>query len=170
MTYKFTKIPAYLPGARAEPFHWGSNLKFESIFIPGKKVWILIPNSDSQCCQVLARNRSVRFQNSLWCRSSDCFLPVYEAMFLVAALYFCRGKNSGILFGQLCSATLLHTHREVDAHMAEQHDSSGVEYFAFYIQPARNNDQKVLSVLSGVEGSADGHITGFVADEFDCEA
>ena len=70
---------------------------------------------------------------------------------------------------QLCATPLLHTHEEVDAHMAERHNSSGVEYFSFHIQPGQDTEQKVLSVLSKTSRSP-AQIEGFVCDEFESVA
>ncbi len=60
---------------------------------------------------------------------------------------------------QLCAAPLLHSHEEVDAHMARKHDSSGVEYFSFHIQPS------LCSVIAPPTPSK-----GFIHDEFEAAA
>ena len=44
-------------------------------------------------------------------------------------------KRIGASILQLCSMPLLHCHELVDAHMAEQHNSTGWQYFSAHIRP-----------------------------------
>jgi hypothetical protein len=54
--------------------------------------------------------------------------------------------------------------------MAEQHDSSGVEYFSFHIQPGQDTEQKVLSSILSKTNSSHAQIDRFISDEFETAA